>query len=312
MLKQTIEIYELLDRPDASAASMASYLEKQGPCEVKVTPVSSEKGKTDYIRIVIPGGKGASIGGKASTLGVIGRLGGLGARPEVTGFVSDGDGALAALALAAKLTSMAKHGDCLDGDVIVSTHICPSAPTRPHSPVPFMDSPVDPVVANRTEVLPEMDAILSIDTTKGNRILNHKGVAITPTVKDGYILRVSERLLDVLMQTTGRMPRVLPITQQDLTPYGNGLFHINSILQPSTSTDVPVVGVAVTTETTVAGCATGATDLQDVEGAARFCLEVAKTFTAGNCEFFDNSEYERIIALYGKNSHFREAGNGCR
>ncbi|HHY71398.1 MAG TPA: DUF1177 domain-containing protein, partial [Thermoanaerobacterales bacterium] len=33
-----------------------------------------------------------------------------------------------------------------------------------------------------------MDAIISIDTTKGNRILNFKGFAITPTIKDGYVI----------------------------------------------------------------------------------------------------------------------------
>ncbi|WP_254171499.1 DUF1177 family protein, partial [Clostridioides difficile] len=39
----------------------------------------------------------------APTLGILGRLGGIGARPEVIGFVSDGDGALVAIAVAAKL-----------------------------------------------------------------------------------------------------------------------------------------------------------------------------------------------------------------
>lgn len=58
-------------------------------------------------------------------MGILGRLGGLGARPERIGFVSDGDGALIALAVAAKLLDMQKKGDYLDGDVVISTHICP-------------------------------------------------------------------------------------------------------------------------------------------------------------------------------------------
>jgi Protein of unknown function (DUF1177) len=69
---------------------------------------------------------------------VIGRLGGLGARPARIGFVSDGDGALIALAVAAKLGSMRRAGDQLPGDVIIATHICPTAPILPHDPVPFM------------------------------------------------------------------------------------------------------------------------------------------------------------------------------
>ncbi|MGO0916215.1 DUF1177 family protein, partial [Clostridioides difficile] len=42
----------------------------------------------------IPGKNGKLKGGDAPTLGILGRLGGIGARPEVIGFVSDGDGAL--------------------------------------------------------------------------------------------------------------------------------------------------------------------------------------------------------------------------
>ncbi|MEE2046078.1 DUF1177 family protein [Nocardiopsis tropica] len=42
--------------------------------------------------MTIPGTDGASSGGSAPTLGILGRLGGLGARPEQIGFVSDGDG----------------------------------------------------------------------------------------------------------------------------------------------------------------------------------------------------------------------------
>ena len=62
-------------------------------------------------------------GGSAPTLGIIGRLGGVGARPARKGFVSDGDGALAALAAAAKLIKMQPRGDRLEGDVIVTTQV---------------------------------------------------------------------------------------------------------------------------------------------------------------------------------------------
>jgi Protein of unknown function (DUF1177) len=81
-----------------------------------------------------------------------------------------------------------------------------------------------------------MQAVLSVDTTKGNRICNHQGFAITPTVKEGWILQVREDVLDVAATTSGAPPVVLPITTQDITPYGNGVFHINSLLQPSVAT----------------------------------------------------------------------------
>ena len=174
--------------------------------------------------------------------------------------------------------------------------------------MPFMDSPIDMELCNRMDVDEGMDAILSIDTTKGNRIINHRGFAISPTVKEGYILRVSEDLLDVMISTTGRLPHVFALSQQDITPYGNGLYHLNSILQPATATKAPVVGVAVTTETTVAGCATGATHLEDLEDAGRFMLEAAKAFGNGLCSFYDEEEFGRIQKLYGSMEHFQTLG----
>jgi hypothetical protein len=209
---------------------------------VSVEEVGSAKGKTDFVKVVIAGTQGRLRGGTSRTLGIIGRLGGLGARPKRIGLVSDGDGAVAAVATALKIARMQAEGDPLPGDVI-STHVCPDAPTRPHQPVEFMDSPVTVEEMNAREVFPEMDALLSIDTTKGNRILNHRGFAISPTVKEGYILRVADDLVRIMETTTGRLAVTFPITMQDITPYGNDIYHINSILQPSVVTDAPVVGV---------------------------------------------------------------------
>ena len=208
LMRQVLEVYELLDRADASGALMEGYMRSLGAEDVEVTTIEGPKGTTDMIRITIPGTKGKTVGGDAPTLGVLGRLGGLGARPEQIGFVSDGDGALVALAVAAKLLDMKKKGDDLEGDVVCCTHICPDAPTSPHKPVPFMGSPVDMATVNQHEVNGSLDAILSVDTTKGNRIINTRGFAISPTVKDGYILRVSEDLLDIMQMTTGKLPHL--------------------------------------------------------------------------------------------------------
>ena len=203
---------------------------------------------------------------------------------------------------------MHERGDILEGDIMIRTHVCPNAPTRPHKPVPFMDSPVTSAQCNAEEVDPVMDALLSIDTTKGNRILNARGIAITPTVKDGYLLRTSEDLLSILESTTGCLPMVLPLTQQDITPYGNDVYHLNSILQPSVATESPCVGVAITTQSQVAGCATGATHVPDVDEAVRFSIEVAQAYTAGKCHFYDSDEYQLLVSKYGTLSHFRTMG----
>ncbi|PHQ72213.1 MAG: hypothetical protein COB93_01240, partial [Sneathiella sp.] len=193
--------------------------------------------------------------------------------------------------------------------VIITTHICPDAPTRAHEPVPFMDSPIEMSVKNDWEVSAHMDAILSVDTTKGNKVINCRGFAISPTVLQGYILKTSDNLLDLMMQVTGQLPNVFALAQQDITPYGNGLYHLNSIMQPCTATKVPVVGVAIATETTVAGCATGATHVVDVEMAARYTVEVAKAFTSGHCEFHDQKEFADMQSLYGRMDHFQTDGN---
>jgi Protein of unknown function (DUF1177) len=248
-LQQTLQAFEALDSAQASGRRIADLLARYSGAQVTVEELAGEHGKTDLIKIVLPGSSGKSTGGGSRTLGIIGRLGGIGARPRRIGLVSDGDGAVAAVAAALKLAKMQDEGDRLCGDVIVTTHICPNAPTRPHDPVEMMGSPVSGERIGAVEVVPEMDAILSIDTTKGNRILNHNGFALSPTVKEGWILRVPEDLLRIMETTTGRRAVTFPITMQDITPYGNGVYHLNSILQPSVVADVPVVGVAICTET---------------------------------------------------------------
>ncbi|GIN64349.1 hypothetical protein J27TS8_43420 [Robertmurraya siralis] len=309
-LKYVMEMYEIMDDQTVTGEKVKEYLSsisKNG--QIAIHTIEGKEGSTDFIKVVVPGKNGKSKGGSAPTLGIIGRLGGIGARPEMIGYVSDGDGALTSMSSAAKLLDMSNKGDQLEGDVILTTHICPNAPTRPHDPVPFMDSPVDILTMNEYEVTEEMDAILSVDTTKGNQIINHRGFAITPTVKEGYILKVSDDLLHIYSQSVGKLPVTMPITTQDITPYGNGVYHINSILQPAVATDKPVVGVAITAETAVAGCGTGASRVTDVEEAVRYCIEVAKMFGQSKCNFYDEQEFNHLEKLYGKMTHLQSLGN---
>lgn len=308
-LKHVMEIYELLDDAKITGSAVRNFLQNHGleAHEVQTKKIEEEKGSTEFIKIKISGEKPKSRKGKLPCLGIIGRLGGIGARPHITGLVSDADGAITALASAYKLAEMRRKGDSLKGDVIISTHISPSSPIIPHEPVPFMGAPISMETMNREEVDPDMDAILSVDTTKGNRIINHKGMAISPPVKDGYILRVSEDLLDIMQIVTGHLPVVFPITTQDIIPYGNDIYHLNSIMQPSTSTHSPVVGVALTTEVAVPGCASGANHCLDIELAVRFCLEVAKAFGEGKCSFYDEKEFKLLKKLYGSMEHLKNS-----
>lgn len=302
-LRHTLDVLEALDSPRASGETIRQLIPESPGVTVHAQRVSGAKGSTDFVRIVIEGSGGRGVGGTAPTLGIVGRLGGVGARPSRIGLVSDADGAVAAVAAARKLARMHEEGDVLAGDVVVTTHICPDAPTQPHTPVDFMGSPVSIADMNAMEVSDTVDAVLSIDTTKGNRVLNAKGFAISPTVKEGWIVRVSDDLLRIMEVTTGRMPVTFPITMQDITPYGNGVDHINSILQPATATAAPVVGVAICTESMVPGCGTGASHEVDIASVVRFTIEVAKEFTAGRCAFYDPAELVRLVALYGSMRH---------
>ncbi|MEJ5228682.1 MAG: DUF1177 domain-containing protein [Pseudothermotoga sp.] len=306
MLYQVEKVMELLDSPKVDGESVCDLFASYKGVDAEYERIVTSRGKTDIVRITIHGqNKDAPV------LGIVGQLGGVGARPEMIGLVSDADGAIAALSAALKIAQMREMGDLLPGDVYVATHICPDAPTVEHKPVPFMDSPIGVGEALNIMLKREVNAILSLDTTKGNRIAKKKGFAISPTVLGGYILRVADDLLDVYERVCGTVPFVLPITIQDITPYGNGVYHINSIMQPCTvKTDVPVVGVAITTEVPVAGCATGASHEIDIELAARFCVEVAKYFGSGRIKFYDEEEFKRLKNMYGDLS-FLTLGKGC-
>lgn len=309
MLKQVLAVCELLDDAYVTGTQVSRLLQDKGLAEVVVTKVDGKDGSVDYIKALIPGQQGKHTGGNAPTLGIIGRLGGIGARPQRIGMVSDADGAIIALSCALKLAEMQRKGDVLAGDVIVVTQICPNSPTEPHEPVDFMDSYVDISETNKYEVDEAMDAILSIDATKATRIISGNGFAITPTIREGYIVCVSEDLLDIMEWTSGQRPKVLPLTTSDITPYENGLPRINSILQPSIATRSPVVGVATITQTVVPGCATGANHEHDIAVASRFCIEVAKAFTGGSCRFYDQKLYDGLVEKYGRMDRFQSVGD---
>lgn len=294
MLREVCDVLEVLDSPRAGGESVSALFSGYEGVGFEWEEVTGDNGRTDVVRLRIEGAEGS-----APVLALVGQLGGLGARPEMIGYVSDGDGATAALAAALKIARMRKLGDLLPGPVFITTHVCPDAPTQPHEPVPFMSSPITVGQGLKHMMTEKVDAVLSIDTTKGNRIINHKGIAISPPVVRGYILRVSEDLLSVYEQVAGCRPYVLPITMQDITPYGNGITHMNSIMQPCTAVTAPVVGLAITTEVPVAGCGTGASHEIDIEIAARYCVEVAKVFGRGNCSFYDSEELARLVKLYG-------------
>lgn len=107
LMKQIIDAYEVLDSSFVTGEAVKEYLLGiKADANVEVYELVGPKGSTDMLKVRIPGKNGKTNGGDAPTIGLLGRLGGIGARPERIGFVSDGDGALCAVALAAKLLDM--------------------------------------------------------------------------------------------------------------------------------------------------------------------------------------------------------------
>lgn len=96
LIKQVMEVFDLLDSAYVSGGEVKNYLQNKGDADITVKTIQDGAHSTDFIKIVISGKNGKTAGGSAPTLGIVGRLGGIGARPEVTGYVSDGDGALCA------------------------------------------------------------------------------------------------------------------------------------------------------------------------------------------------------------------------
>ncbi|EHN78094.1 hypothetical protein SMCF_2374, partial [Streptomyces coelicoflavus ZG0656] len=95
MLKYVLDLVDLLDDPDVDGKRVAAHLDSVAGPEgsgAEVTTVTGERGSTDFVLVRIPGRAGRTQGGSARTLGVVGRLGGVGARPEAVGLVSDADG----------------------------------------------------------------------------------------------------------------------------------------------------------------------------------------------------------------------------
>ncbi|MEM2470555.1 MAG: DUF1177 domain-containing protein [Nitrososphaerota archaeon] len=300
-LKHVSEIIDLLDDPSVSGEKIRRFFISRGlkDFSIEVETIRSEKSFTDFMIITIPGANGKISGGDAQTLGIVGRLGGIGARPSEVGLVSDADGAIVALAAGYKIAEMKNRGEIILGDIKITTHICPNAPIRPHKPAPMMDSPINIFTLLKKEVSADMDAVLSVDATKANLVVNHTGFAITPTVKEGWILKVSEELIDIYIRVTGEPPVIVPITMQDILPYSTSVYHLNSMMQPWLYTKAPVVGVAITTRMVVPGSVTGVTNFISLENATRFIVEVAKQFGKGKVRFYDEEEWKTILAIHG-------------
>lgn len=293
----TIEAIQLLARA-RTGPEVASVLRERLRQDVLLTPVIGPAGSTDFLRLTF------ASEATGPTVGLVGRLGGLRTSPDGA-LVSDADGAIAVIAAALALAD-GWAGRLPAGAIIISTHITSEAPVIESDPVPMVGSPIPMDQVNRVEVSSDMDLVLSVDATKANRVVNGRGIGFTPPVLRGWVLPVPKDVIDIYERVTGGPAQIVPLSTYDITPYGNGLPHLNSIVQPATGTDSPVLGIATISERPVPGIATGANQVADIALAVQFAIEVAVSFIRGECQIYDAATFEGAIQKYGSLAHLSQ------
>lgn len=60
-----------------------------------------------------------------------------------------------------------------------------------------------------------------MDAAEADLVVKHNGFAITPTVKEGWIFKVSSDLINIYTRVTGEPPVIAPITMQDILSFSN-------------------------------------------------------------------------------------------
>ena len=298
MLRETLDVLDFLDDARNAADPFAALL-PDGDHSIEITPFESDLGRTDFIKILFPGSAGKSGGGSAPTTGIIGSNGGLRLPGDYPGLASDADGCIVGLACALRLARMRQRDQLLTGDVLVSTHICQQAHPAPHDPFPFVMSPLPSSEKHPRLVDARMDAILTPETCKGNKMVSHLGFAMTPPVREGFILRAHESMLHIMEMVTGKAPVMFPITMQDVTPYELGVHHICGMVLPSIFSTAPVVGVPLVTEIQTHPSATGVQQPMVLESAGRFCIEVATAFGNCDCQFYYQGDFDGMVETFG-------------
>jgi hypothetical protein len=67
-LRQTLEAFVGLDSAHASGQRVADLLAPYSGAKVSVEELAGEHGKTDFVKIMLPGSSGKSTGGTSPTL----------------------------------------------------------------------------------------------------------------------------------------------------------------------------------------------------------------------------------------------------
>jgi hypothetical protein len=262
-MKTLMEVIEILESKDP-----ISNLEKE--CEKY--DIKLEGKKIDNVAFIK-----AKIGKGEKKAEILGRLGAIKVSNN-KGIVSDADGAIVSIT---SMIEWAKNYSEIEGEAIFSTSISLNAKIIPHKPFNFMVPLVGLNEALEIEVDKEAQFLISVDSTKGNRIAKYNDFAISHIIKDGYILKISDEIIDIYEKVTEHEPYFVALTSGDLTPMEVNAYHISTFLTPWLYTESPVLGLATVSKYPIPGYETGVQNVLMLERASRFSIEVLKYYFSG-------------------------------
>ncbi|MEM0173903.1 MAG: DUF1177 domain-containing protein [Sulfolobaceae archaeon] len=295
ILKNLIEVIEILE----SSEPIVKVREKvRGADFIEYEEIERGDGKVTFLRALVKGRKGNR------RIEILGRLGAIQMRSKYKGLVSDADGAIVALTVLFELIDLKRKGIEFDADVSIVTNIALDAKLIPHKPFDFMVPPIGLDEALQIEVDPKAELILSIDSTKGNILAKYNDFALTHVVKEGYILKLSDEVIEIYNRVTGHEVYLVALTTGDLTPIEFPIYHISTIISPWLYTTSPVIGIATTSRQVIPGYVTGVQDIMMLNNASRFCIEMIKFFDMGG-KVYDDKELEELKKRIGESNLMR-------
>ncbi|MBB5254534.1 DUF1177 domain-containing protein [Sulfurisphaera ohwakuensis] len=276
-------------------------LESKNPLEMirkrlenKVEYEEITVGEVPYIKVLYKGG------GK-DKIEILGRLGAIQMVGTSKGLVSDADGAIITLTTLFELLDLMDKGVAFNIDILFVTNLATKAKLIPHKPFDFMVPLMGLDDALKIEVDPTASFILSIDSTKGNRLAKYNDFALTHVVKDGYILKLHDNVIDIYNRVTEHEIYMVPLTTGDLTPLDYNVYHISTLISPWLYTSSPVVGLATVSKQVIPGYETGVQNLTMFEHASRFCVELIKYLEKGG-KVYDENELMELESKLGKSN----------
>ncbi|BFI75933.1 DUF1177 domain-containing protein [Sulfurisphaera ohwakuensis] len=287
ILKTLIDVIDILESKNPLEMIRKRLENKVEYEEIKV-------GEVPYIKVLYKGG------GK-DKIEILGRLGAIQMVGTNKGLVSDADGAIITLTTLFELLDLMDKGVAFNIDILFVTNLATKAKLIPHKPFDFMVPLMGLDDALKIEVDPTASFILSIDSTKGNRLAKYNDFALTHVVKDGYILKLHDNVIDIYNRVTEHEIYMVPLTTGDLTPLDYNVYHISTLISPWLYTSSPVVGLATVSKQVIPGYETGVQNLTMFEHASRFCVELIKYLEKGG-KVYDENELMELESKLGKSN----------